>query len=419
MLQIVATHSHAGQPTISMIIICLCYRRRMKRALTITYSLFCLSLLSACEQRTPQSDAEVQIQAQDTPSNSGITKELEATEPSSTDSQTDTTNRVLADHLSRINTWIAQDDLTQIKHYVLQHYSALTRSELDAIKQALLSTSTTQANAIDQLALAAELFDDSTSWLAYAQHAERGQYWHEAHAAYLQLSQHEVRPEKQEQALSALVRTSAHLRNELERNADLAGIRLLYQQLVDLHPGFPRFRLELAHASMHHGDHEHARQLYEELRYDPEFGDIAEHALETIDRQSADKAARNDVVIPLEMQGSSMVVEVTLNQRPATLLLDTGASITALSQSTIRSLNLNPTGEQIWLATANGQRQSAIYSLNQITLGQFKLNRVPVAEIELERFDGLLGTDLLNVLAQKYNYRLENNPSRLVFSPKP
>lgn len=413
--QIVTTYIPTGQPTISMIIICLCYRRHMMRPLTTTYLLISLSMLGACEQRALHKEPQHPIHVEESPNSDEVSQ---STTPGIETATSGTERTDPPVHLTRIDAWLTQGDLTQIKHYVLAHYSTLSSSDLDAIKQRLLRIGDTQSNALAQLALTAELFDDNTSWQAYAQLAERERHWHPAHAAYLRLSQLEVQPEAQEQALSALVRTSAYLRNELERNGDLIGIQLLYQELVDLHPGFTRFRLELAHANLHQGDYERARQLYEELRYDAEFGVIAEHALESIKRKSTDNRDRNEIVIPLETQGSSMLVTVTLNQQSATLLLDTGASITALNQATIRALNLRPTGEHIWLTTANGQRQAAVYSLNQLTLGQFKLNRVLIAEVELEQYDGLLGTDLLNLLARDYNYRLENNPSRLVFTPK-
>ena len=277
--QIVTTYIPTGQPTISMITICLCYRRHMMRPLTTTYLLISLSMLGACEQRALHKEPQHPIHVEESPNSDKVSQ---STTPGIETATSGTERTDPPAHLTRIDAWLAQGDLAQIKHYVLAHYSTLSSSGLDAIKQRLLRIGDTQSNALAQLALTAELFDDNTSWQAYAQLAERERHWHPAHAAYLRLSQLEVQPEAQEQALSALVRTSAYLRNELERNGDLIGIQLLYQELVDLHPGFTRFRLELAHANLHQGDYERARQLYEELRYDAEFGVIAEHALESI-----------------------------------------------------------------------------------------------------------------------------------------
>ncbi|GHA11429.1 hypothetical protein GCM10008090_21490 [Arenicella chitinivorans] len=390
----------------------------MKRTLPTIYLLTCLSMLGACDRPTLDSKTKSQTHNKELLTPNGQVPMPHRATPVVTLPETDDNHDPLPIQHSNIRTWLSDGNLAQIKNYVLSHYSALSSSELNAIKQQLLAIDVTQPNALDRLALTAELFDDNLSWQAYARHAERDRHWHEAHKAYLRLSQLEVEPDAQEAAFSALVRTSAYLRNELERNGDLSGIQLLYQQLVDLHPGVTRFRLELAHANLHLGDLNRARLLYEELRYDPDFGAIAEHALDTIERKSSDQARNDEVEVPLEIQGSSMLVRVSLNQQPTTLLLDTGASITALSKATIRALNLPPTGQKIWLATANGQRQASVYSLNQITLGQFTLNRVLVAEIDLEHYDGLLGTDVLSALAQEYDYRLENNPGRLVFTPK-
>lgn len=121
--------------------------------------------------------------------------------------------------------------------------------------------------------------------------------------------------------------------------------------------------------------------------------------------------------IPLKRSGSSYLVDTVINNSPVTLLLDTGASITALSVQTIKRLSVKKTARRIRLATANGTTTSAIYRVDSLRMENIELQGVSIAEIDLGRkatIDGLLGTDVL----QRFNYQINAESQSLILKPR-
>jgi len=175
-----------------------------------------------------------------------------------------------------------------------------------------------------------------------------------------------------------------------------------------------------------------AKPKLEALSYDSELGNVAQQALERIEQELAPQkdetintqapqerpAINNDIVVQLLRSGSSFLVDTNIEQSPARLLLDTGASITSLSSDLIRRLNLQDTGRSIRLSTANGVTSSRLYKVNRLKLGNVELRNMIIAEIALSNrsgFQGLLGTDALNQLAPEYNYLIDNQKGALIF----
>jgi len=112
------------------------------------------------------------------------------------------------------------------------------------------------------------------------------------------------------------------------------------------------------------------------------------------------------------------VVDAQIERRQTRLLLDTGASITALSRDLVSQLNLQPLNRQIRLNTANGSTTANLYRVRRLRLGNLELRDLVIADIDLggaSRFQGLLGTDALNQLRQDYDYVIDNRQKALIF----
>ena len=134
-------------------------------------------------------------------------------------------------------------------------------------------------------------------------------------------------------------------------------------------------------------------------------------------RSSRPKTPPNSVIVPLRRHGSSYLVDVVINRKPVTLLLDTGASITALSEQVMNRLNLKKTSRKIRLSTANGTRTSNVFRADSVKLHNVELSQVAVVEVGLGQrssIDGLLGTDIL----QQFNYQIDNPSNSLILSPR-
>ncbi|MEM7357615.1 MAG: aspartyl protease family protein [Pseudomonadota bacterium] len=321
---------------------------------------------------------------------------------------------------------------------ITSNYSRASASELERFKAMVLQyadqllTKGAESAASSLLKEYTQAFDELTAWKQLAELSLKTQDWDNAITSLLAYSAQENQPEAFEQSLRSLVRAGNYVRATLERQGDEAGILALYQRIYDQHPQYPRFQLELANAHLRLNDPDSARPLLENLSYDPKLGIIAQ---ETLARMNSQRQAEldaltqaepetpppvpsTDIAVPLIRSGSSLLVDVSVNSVPMRLLLDTGASITALSSEVIQDLGLRPNGTVITLNTANGRTQSRLYRTDRLRLGRLQLNDMVVAEIDLPSsrgIAGLLGTDVLNQMNEQFSYLIDDENNALIF----
>jgi predicted aspartyl protease len=311
----------------------------------------------------------------------------------------------------------------------------LSRKQLNRLKQDFLNSAAraSKDNKENSLIAASRVFDELDIWKALASAAETSANWQLAFDAQLRASELENDSVELEALLINMLKSSGYLRADYEKNSDQLSIKIMYQRLVDLHPHFSLFQLELAHAHTQLNNYPIAENIYTSLRYDPEFGEIAQSALARIKdseatqssvasiQRSSETGHPKDIVVPLIAVGNSFLIDASIERQGSRLLLDTGASITALSSELIRRLNLEPTGKSIQLSTANGLTIAKLYKVNSLSLGRLTLQNMIIAEIDLGQrngFDGLLGTDALNKFKSRYNYVIDNQSKTLIFRPR-
>jgi clan AA aspartic protease (TIGR02281 family) len=325
----------------------------------------------------------------------------------------------------------------QAAHYIESIYSQISSQDLIAFKRLFhLQASDYQASGDTerqkQLSMVAgDLFDDVRFWDNAVYLALSQKDWSNALISLRHSTSLENQPDVLQKKLFDLVKVASHLRAHYETLGDQLGIKELYQALYDEHPSYPRFQLELAQSHLRLGNKNLARPLLKQLQYDPELGAIAEQKLTDIEKsgstavvaRATDDPDRRptDMVVPLRRVGNSLVVAGSVNGRSVSLLLDTGASITALSQDLISRLNLQATGDSVQLSTANGVTNASLYRISKMRLGRVFVEDAVVAGIDLRAsgsFQGLLGTDILNKADPRYSYVIDNSKNALIFRRK-
>jgi hypothetical protein len=338
-----------------------------------------------------------------------------------------------------INSLIVNGHSPAAANMISRRYSYLSRIDLEQLKQNFLDSAIGKNEKSKKriLLAASRVFDELDVWKALAEISVLSADWHLAFDAQLRASALENDSIRLDALLRRLLRSSHYLRSELEKNNDQIGIKTMYQRLVDLHPNFSLFQLELAKAQYQLGNHQVANELYTSLKFDTEVGDTArlhlhkantrqdsqipvtgDQNLETIERRLEETPSQKDIVIPLIARGGSFIVGVSVERHSSHLLLDTGASITALSTEVIKKLNLAPTGRSIRLSTANGVTHSKLYRVHNLSLGPLILKNLVIAEVDIDLrggFDGLLGTDALNRFKPDYSYIIDNQKKALIF----
>lgn len=346
--------------------------------------------------------------------------------------------------LNRIKQLIDNGQPSAAAKVVNQQYSLLSSDNLAQIKSLFLKQLRVHVQAKEYqqaqtlLLNASAAINDLEIWTSLAAISTKLNDWPTAVTAQLKSASLEIDPQRLEETLLSLVASASQLRAEYERVNDELSIASLYKRLSAAHPGYARFELELAQSHLRLGNPELALPLLEQLQYDSELGPLANQKLAALrhdkqQRQDEQQAIEqeqlsaalqsqgnrgSDVLVPLTRIGNSFLVTTSVNGRSLSLLLDTGASITALSTDLIRRLNLEPTGRSIQLNTANGITSARLFKVQRVRLGRLSIKDLIVAEIDLKQsagFQGLLGTDLLNRINANYSYLIDNQQNALIF----
>ncbi len=343
---------------------------------------------------------------------------------------------ISSDNLIKIVT-----DLLDEEQYLLavdqvdSQYRQLSSNQFEQFQELFINTAsrlkrTGQTDqAITLLTAFNDSFNDLDGWVLLSDIYITRQNHSLAIDTLLKATALEFRPEELSRLMTNLTSAASHVKYSFETQKNELAINELYRKLFESHPDNARFQLELAMSYLRLEDTVTSRELLESLQYDAELGEIARTSLALLNKQQEpppaapepEKRNRNEIVVPLLRSGNSFFVDATINNRPLRLLLDTGASITSLSQSTIDRLGLEPSGRGIQLSTANGTRRSELFQTERIRLGRLSVNNLLVASIDLgnnSRIDGLLGTDLLNQIDSRYSYVIDNQRNALIFINK-
>ena len=132
------------------------------------------------------------------------------------------------------------------------------------------------------------------------------------------------------------------------------------------------------------------------------------------------EAMRSDeVVIPLQWEGV-WVTNVELNDLyDVKLIVDTGASSTALSADVAFDIGLSPDNryKKVTMSTANGRSEAWIGEVRSLRLGAAEQRNIPV--IVMENFGedgrgGLLGLNFLNA----FNWHIDQQAGTLILRSK-
>ncbi|GGF53655.1 retropepsin-like aspartic protease family protein [Alteromonas lipolytica] len=124
--------------------------------------------------------------------------------------------------------------------------------------------------------------------------------------------------------------------------------------------------------------------------------------------------------LALTRYGDQYIASTEILNHPAALLLDTGASSTAISRELyfrLRRFNRIPVIGLFDVRTAAGPIRSPLVRIESFTLGPYKLRDIGVfvmPEDAMQQADGLLG---MNVLKQ-FHFQLDQNNAELLLSPR-
>ena len=156
-----------------------------------------------------------------------------------------------------------------------------------------------------------------------------------------------------------------------------------------------------------------AIELLKEIEFDENFGEKAKRLLEQINRK-IEKAKEYTYTIPLKKSGDHFTVNVSINNTPLTLLLDTGATLTMINEERLPSLTI--VKENVALQTAGGEINAQLQEAEKFSIGELELEKFQLVSSSFEQkdADGLLGMNFF----KKFKFKIDQENEILYLSWK-
>lgn len=203
-------------------------------------------------------------------------------------------------------------------------------------------------------------------------------------------------PRTTELAAQAAARRDEYVRGEAELLAEqsLDERIAFYQYLTGREPTNDQHRLALAAVLVEADELDAAGSV---LAAVGGFGVEAEDVVRV--RQQLQLAAAG---LPIERQGEALYAQIQVNGETLRLLVDTGASKTAIDASALAALDVQPANRVARLLTAGGPIRADVYMVSQLRFGGLELDNFEVVGLESvpAQTQGLLGMDLLNQVGE-------------------
>lgn len=187
------------------------------------------------------------------------------------------------------------------------------------------------------------------------------------------------------------------------------------------------FQYRQAIAHLRSGDEAFAIAQFNQLLDDNLIGETARQALSSLtDTAEAPIIVNSSPLegadsIALQRVGNQYAVDLANSQRDnVKLLIDTGASMTAVSRSSFNTLNASGDAveqERRVFHTASGVIQGTVFSVPELILGPHRLENTQIAVIDFDTdrgIDGLLG---MNILGQ-FRFHIDQESSQLLLGIK-
>jgi clan AA aspartic protease (TIGR02281 family) len=192
-------------------------------------------------------------------------------------------------------------------------------------------------------------------------------------------------------------------------------LRSLIEEVLLFDSQNPNLQWLLVRAQYQLGQFEYARNAIEPLLNQPNYKIKAQALLAEIET-----ALREPQSIPLSRQGEHFIVQALINDTfNVSLMLDTGASISLLSEPAFEGLSRYSEVvyvKDLQLNTAGGIITASIYQVDQFTIQDYIINDFifAVSPYVSEGNDGLLGMNYLSA----FDFYIDQNNSLLILKNK-
>jgi clan AA aspartic protease (TIGR02281 family) len=233
-----------------------------------------------------------------------------------------------------------------------------------------------------------------------------------------------LNPGERESVAVAVARLVVATDKRLSKRQDWIELLGFYEFLETIDLATNTAQLRRAGLYQRIGEIQYSRQLLTELQASDDG--LSPEWTAALNRQLADSIDtpfsedQPQLEIPLTRRGNHHMVSATINGvRQVALVIDTGASITTLSEESFRQMpngGFRYVGTQLF-NTANGMTQGEIYHVDSVQLGEITIPDLKIAVLELGKSDGLDGLLGMNVL-RRFRFEIDQDNEVLRMSPR-
>jgi clan AA aspartic protease (TIGR02281 family) len=228
-----------------------------------------------------------------------------------------------------------------------------------------------------------------------------------------ELIEHNTRVDN-EVAYTALMDTTRLYIDSLKESKSYEEIQKFLEAQIRLGTKSSFFTLALAEHHIFMQSFDTATILLKEIEFDEEYGERAKELLNKIAKNETSKSEYS-YKIPLKKEGSHFTIEVTIDNTPLTLLLDTGATLTLINEERVPA-SLTTINDNVMLKTAGGEVLAQLKMAQSLTVGEIELKnfKVTTSSFEQDKADGLLGMNFF----QKFKFKIDQDKQLLYLSEK-
>ena len=216
----------------------------------------------------------------------------------------------------------------------------------------------------------------------------------------------ELEPDEHEEIAKLLVETLSSSKNYHEL------VSFLEEQIArSSSPSFYTYKLAKYYVGVK--NYTRAIELLKEIEFDENFGEKAKALLELINKK-IDEEKEYAYTIPLKKFGEHFTVNVSLNDTPLTLLLDTGATLTMVNEEKLPLLTILQ--ENITVETAGGEINAQLQEAEKLSVGELELEKFQLvsSSFQQKNADGLLGMNFF----KKFKFKIDQESKLLYLSLK-
>ena len=203
-----------------------------------------------------------------------------------------------------------------------------------------------------------------------------------------------------------LINSSQKYIKSLKKSNEIHTLIVFLEEQIELGIQTPFYTYTLAEHYIKLKKYLLATELLKELEFDENYGEKSKNLLVSIEKKR-ETNKEYDYALPLNKEGEHFTIDVTIEDTPLTLLLDTGATLTVINEEKISSLEI--LNENIMLNTAGGEINAQLKQADSLKVGGLEIMKFQVisSPFQQENADGLLGMNFFKKFKFKINQEEE------------